>query len=124
MAAAQKGDNATAANYWQSLLADIPTTSPLRSELIDRLASLGAAPSRLMGKDGTPDPLAMVAGLAERLKKEPNDPAGWLRLIRAYSVLGETAKAKEALATARKTVGGDMTVKAALDEQAKELKLE
>ena len=124
MAAAQKGDNTTAANYWQSLLADVPTTSPLRSELVDRLASLGAAPARVMGKDGAPDPTAMVAGLAARLQKEPNDPAGWLRLIRAYGVLGETDKAKEALATARKTVGTDATVKAALDEQAKELKLE
>jgi cytochrome c-type biogenesis protein CcmH len=124
MAAAQKGDNATAAKYWQSLLADVPTTSPLRSELIDRLASIGSAPARVTGKDGAPDPMAMVAGLAERLKKQPNDAAGWLRLIRAYNVLGEFGKAKEALATARKTVGADATVKAALDEQAKELKLE
>ena len=124
MAAAQKKDNVTAAKYWQSLLAEVPANSPLRSELVDRLASIGAAPQRVLGKDGAPDPTAMVAGLAERLKKEPNDPAGWLRLIRAYGVLGETDKAKEALATARKTVGTDATVKAALDEQAKELKLE
>jgi cytochrome c-type biogenesis protein CcmH len=124
MAAAQKKDNATAAKYWQSLLADVPANSPLRSELVDRLASIGAAPQRVLGKDGAPDPTAMVAGLAERLKKDPNDPAGWLRLIRAYHVLGEFDKAKEALATARKTVGADATVKAALDEQAKELKLE
>jgi cytochrome c-type biogenesis protein CcmH len=124
MAAAQKSDNATATQYWQSLLADVPNPSALRSNLIDRLASLGAAPARVMGKDGTPDPTAMVAGLAARLKQSPNDPAGWLRLINAYSVLGETQKAKEALATARKTVGVDATVKAALDEQAKELKLE
>jgi cytochrome c-type biogenesis protein CcmH len=124
MAAAQKGDNATAGKYWQSLLAELPPASPLRSELIDRLASVGSAPARVTGKDGAPDPMAMVAGLAERLKKQPNDPAGWLRLIRAYNVLGEFDKAKEALATARKTVGADVTVKAALDEQAKELKLE
>lgn len=124
MAAAQKGDNARAAQYWQSLLAEVPPASPLRGELVDRLASIGAAPSRVMGKDGAPDPTAMVAGLAERLKKSPNDPAGWLRLIRAYTVLGETQKAKDALATARKTVGMDRTVKAALDSEAKELKLE
>ncbi len=125
MAAAQKGDNAAAANYWQSLLADLgPDNTQLRSDLTDRLASLGAATARVTGKDGAPDPMAMVASLAARLQKQPNDPPGWLRLIRAYSVLGETAKAKEALATARKTVGVDATVKAALDSQAKELKLE
>ncbi len=39
----------------------------------------------------------MVAGLAERLKANPNDPAGWQRLARAYEVLGETDKAKDAL---------------------------
>ena len=47
-----------------------------------------------------------------------------MRLIRAYSVLGETDKAKEALATARKTVGADASVRTALDSEAKELKLE
>lgn len=39
---------------------------------------------------------SMVARLAERLEENPNDPAGWERLIRAYEVLGETEKAAEA----------------------------
>lgn len=39
----------------------------------------------------------MVAGLAARLEDNPADPAGWQRLIRAYQVLGETGKAREAL---------------------------
>lgn len=39
---------------------------------------------------------SMVARLAERLEENPNDPAGWQRLIRAYEVLGETDKATEA----------------------------
>lgn len=40
----------------------------------------------------------MVEGLAERLKDNPNDLAGWQRLTRAYRVTGETAKANEAQA--------------------------
>jgi cytochrome c-type biogenesis protein CcmH len=39
---------------------------------------------------------SMVTRLAEKLKENPNDPAGWERLIRAYEVLGETDKAAEA----------------------------
>jgi len=40
----------------------------------------------------------MVNRLAERLKSEPDDLQGWTRLARAYEVLGEKEKAKEALA--------------------------
>jgi cytochrome c-type biogenesis protein CcmH len=39
----------------------------------------------------------MVAGLAERLSKAPDDPEGWVRLVRAYAVLGDTAKREAAL---------------------------
>lgn len=42
----------------------------------------------------------MVAGLAERLKKEPGDADGWLRLGRAYTVLGRKAEARDAFAKA------------------------
>ncbi|HUA56178.1 MAG TPA: c-type cytochrome biogenesis protein CcmI, partial [Candidatus Sulfotelmatobacter sp.] len=39
----------------------------------------------------------MVDGLAARLKTQPDDVGGWLRLARAYSVLGEPDRAKDAL---------------------------
>ncbi len=38
----------------------------------------------------------MVERLAARLQADPNDREGWLRLARAYEVLGETEKAKDA----------------------------
>jgi cytochrome c-type biogenesis protein CcmH len=38
----------------------------------------------------------MVQRLADKLKDNPDDLAGWQRLARAYSVLGETEKAKHA----------------------------
>ncbi len=38
---------------------------------------------------------SMVDRLAERLKSEPGDVAGWQRLANAYRVLGETEKAAE-----------------------------
>jgi cytochrome c-type biogenesis protein CcmH len=39
---------------------------------------------------------SMVAQLAARLKTQPNDLDGWLRLARSYGVLGETGKAVDA----------------------------
>ncbi len=39
---------------------------------------------------------SMVERLAERLKREPDDLAGWQRLARAYRVLGEADKAGDA----------------------------
>jgi cytochrome c-type biogenesis protein CcmH len=42
----------------------------------------------------------MVANLAERLEKDPNDATGWARLGRSYRVLGQPQKAEEALARA------------------------
>ena len=42
----------------------------------------------------------MVAGLAERLKANPDDIDGWQRLARSYTVLGQRDKAREALASA------------------------
>lgn len=39
----------------------------------------------------------MVEGLAERLEDQPDDADGWRRLARAYEVLGDSEKAKDAL---------------------------
>lgn len=44
--------------------------------------------------------LGMVDGLADRLKQQPDDPEGWLRLIRSYALLGDMQAAKLALADA------------------------
>tara|TARA_B100001989_G_C24495811_1_gene442094 strand:- start:835 stop:1260 length:426 start_codon:yes stop_codon:yes gene_type:complete len=39
----------------------------------------------------------MVEGLAAKLKDNPNDLNGWLRLSRSYKVLGKLEKSKQAL---------------------------
>ena len=114
----EKGDRPGAAQIWQSLLNDIPVTSRLHQLLVDRLAMVSAGPG-----GAAPDPRQMVAQLAARLKADPNDALGWVRLMRAYSVLGETEKAKEALATARKTFAGNPDAQTAFNTAAKALKL-
>ena len=66
----------------------------------------------------------MVARLAARLKADPNDAPGWRRLIRAYTVLGQTDKAKARAGDARKTFATDKDALTAFTTAAKELKLE
>ncbi len=65
----------------------------------------------------------MVEGLDARLKDNPNDLAGWLRLIRARKVLGETEKAKDALARARQAFSGDAEALRRIDSLAAQLGL-
>jgi cytochrome c-type biogenesis protein CcmH len=119
LAYAMRRDNAHALMLWQSLLADAPANAPWRGVLIDRIASL-----RAQTGGGAPDISAMVAGLAARLHQNPKDPQGWQRLIRAYAVLGDDAKAQSALADARAASKGDTQAQAALSAEAKSLKLE
>lgn len=115
---AAHGDKAGALALWNGLLADAPANSPLHQALVDRIAMLTAQ------SGGAPDPKAMVAMLADRLKQNPNDASGWQRLIRAYVVLGDRAKAQDALATARKNFAGQHDVLDSLNGQAKQLKLD
>lgn len=46
----------------------------------------------------------MVERLAKRLEQDGSDPNGWLRLVRAYSVLGERDKVGAAKAGARRAL--------------------
>ncbi len=47
----------------------------------------------------------MVARLADRLRGDSADVEGWLRLVRAYVVLGDRDKAKSAAADAKRALG-------------------
>jgi len=116
-------DNAGAIQLWQSLLNDTPVTSPLHQMLVDRLAMLTSQAAA--GAPGAaPNPRAMVAMLAARLKADPNDALGWVRLMRAYTVLGETEQARQALADARKAFPDNQDAQTAFKTAAKALKLE
>lgn len=119
LAKAGHNDRAGALALWQDLLADVPATAPLHQILVDRIAMLTS-----QGPGGAPNPRAMVDMLAARLKADPNDALGWVRLMRAYTVLGENQKAKEALATARKTFATNKDAQTAFTTAAKALKLE
>ncbi|HYE45954.1 MAG TPA: c-type cytochrome biogenesis protein CcmI [Caulobacter sp.] len=98
MASLADGRTAEALAGLKRLLADLPAEDPRRASLQAEIARIegGAAPEAM------DDAIrGMVEGLAARLEAEPDDPDGWARLVRAYSVLGETAKRDAALARAR-----------------------
>ena len=58
----------------------------------------------------------MVTRLAERLKQDGSDVEGWLRLLRAYAVLGEQDKAHSAADDARRALAGDPAKLRRIDE--------
>lgn len=66
----------------------------------------------------------MVAGLAERLKADGKDLAGWIRLVRAYAVLGRRDDALSALASARQAFPADEKALSELARLARALGLE
>jgi len=119
LAKASRNDRPGALALWQSLLADIPTDAPLHQMLVDRIAMLTS-----QGPGGAPNPRAMVDMLAARLKADPNDALGWVRLMKAYTVLGETEKAKQALADARKAFPNNPDAQTAFNTAAKALKIQ
>jgi len=66
----------------------------------------------------------MVARLAQKMAENGSDVEGWLRLIKAYSVLGERDKALAAAANARTALAGNSDNLRRIGELTKELGLE
>ncbi len=121
LAAEQDGRRDDAATIWRAMLEKAPADAPWRSVVTAALARVGgkgpdlpALPQETVAaaQDMTTDDRnAMIQGmvdrLATRLKQDGSDVDGWLRLVRAYLVLGDRDKAKGALADARQAVGSD-----------------
>jgi cytochrome c-type biogenesis protein CcmH len=66
----------------------------------------------------------MVARLADRLHTDGNDVDGWLRLMRAYAVLGDRDKAKDAAADAKRALSDHPDAIKQIDDLVKGLGLE
>jgi cytochrome c-type biogenesis protein CcmH len=67
---------------------------------------------------------SMVARLAQRMAANGSDVDGWLRLIKAYTVLGQRDKALGAAASARGALAGNDDYLRRIGELTKELGLE
>ncbi|HEY8617103.1 c-type cytochrome biogenesis protein CcmI [Phenylobacterium sp.] len=96
------GDRQGGLAEWRGLLAEVPAGDP-RAEVLKRaIAEAEALPAQpSVAGDQMAAIQGMVQGLAERLKTAPDDPEGWVRLVRAYAVLGEAAKRDATLSQAR-----------------------
>jgi cytochrome c-type biogenesis protein CcmH len=92
---------------WRALLATLAPDDPARAPLAQEIAQVEAQghlaaeqPAAAQNPQVQGMIAGMVEGLAARLAQSPDDPDGWVRLVRAYAVLGQTAKRDAALATA------------------------
>ncbi len=92
------GDISGGVQEWNTLLGLIPADSPAHAALQRQIAAVqtsGALPAeqqqQTTGADQQAMIRAMVSRLAARLKAQPDDPEGWGRLIRSYTVLGDEA---------------------------------
>lgn len=63
----------------------------------------------------------MVEGLANRLRQNPRDADGWIRLMRSRMVLRQTDLAREALSSGLAAFNGDAATQQRLREAAQEL---
>ena len=119
-------DKARAA--FQKLQQSAPEGAPWRQNVDRRLQEIDVleaqaaadAPERVQDN---PQILAMVQGLAARLEEEPQDLAGWLRLMRSYVVLEEKELAVDAYKTAIATFSGDADALKQLHALASDLSL-
>lgn len=120
LAKSDAGRSAEAAADLRGLLADMPPGAEGRAEVEARIASLEGKPAApAVDAPQLAMIRGMVEGLAAKLKANPDNPEGWVRIVRAYSVLGETARRDEALSTARGRYAGRPEVLQQLDEAAK-----
>jgi cytochrome c-type biogenesis protein CcmH len=126
-AALADGDVAGGLASWRALLTDLQAGDPRRDSLSEDIAATERA-GRLAEPASVATPSAapavspmirgMVDGLAARLAAKPDDPQGWVRLVRAYAVLGDTAARDRTLAAARARYAGDGAELAALAHSA------
>ena len=135
LAESQAGRLPEALKIWAALAAESQPNAPWMPVLTARIrqaaAELGIDPATVLpqqqqapgpsaedvqaAQNMTPEQrTAMVRGmvdqLAAKLKDNPNDLEGWLRLARSYRVLGDREKSADAFKHAAELASGDVTV--------------
>jgi cytochrome c-type biogenesis protein CcmH len=139
VAAEQDGRGKDAADIWRGMLKDAPANAPWIGLVREALARVDPSPvagasgptaadveaaGNLTAEQRNDMIRGMVARLADRLKTDGKDIDGWLRLVRAYMVLGDRDQARAAVGEARQALAGEPDKVRRLDELAKGLGLE
>lgn len=136
-AAEQDGDRTLAAERYERLAADAPADAPWLRVVRERIAALGGTPpakppappagaaeaalAALPEAERAAAIRGMVEGLDRRLADRGGTAEEWARLVRAYGVLGEPARAEGALARARTALAADRPALARLDREVASL---
>ncbi|PLP59710.1 c-type cytochrome biogenesis protein CcmI [Mesorhizobium loti] len=122
LAFSQEGRKPEALATLQKMQATLPADSPWRKAVEQALTSVGGNPAPSASGPSQEEATAasslsdeqrsamietMVASLDEKLKQNPRDTEGWMRLIRSYVVLGKTDEARAALRRGIAVFGAD-----------------
>ena len=136
LAAEQDGRNTDAAAIWRGMLAKAPSDAPWRPLVQAALVRVGGPAAPVLSNEtmsaakdmNEADRGAMIRGmvdrLATRLKQNGDDVEGWLRLVRAYMVMGERDKAVSVALDARQAVADDAERLRQLNDGLKNLGLD
>lgn len=119
----QRGKPGSLAEVPPSLAVPAPAAGGVESSGRGPNADDLAAAAQMTPEQRTAMIQGMVDGLAAKLKINGSDLAGWLQLVRAYTVMGRKEDAVSALAAARRNFGGDSASMGQLDGLAKSLGL-
>jgi cytochrome c-type biogenesis protein CcmH len=134
----QDGNRNDAAKEWRTLLDDAPADAPwkdlVRAALArvtsGTLASSGPSAADVAAAENMPETertemiRGMVQRLSDRLRADGKDIDGWMRLVRAYAILGDRDKAKDAAADARRALSDQPDEIKRIDDLVKGLGLE
>jgi cytochrome c-type biogenesis protein CcmH len=141
MAKEQDGKMQEAAADYRTLIAEAPANAPWKAALQERLTLIEksggangagnvekgpsaaniAAAEAMSPQDRAAMITGMVEGLAEKLKTNAKDKDGWLKLIRAYQMMGRKDDAIKAVAGARIGLAGDTAALVQIDDLVKQL---
>jgi cytochrome c-type biogenesis protein CcmH len=135
----QDGNREAAAAKWRAMLEDSPADAPWLSFVRQALARVTGEPVPDAAAGPSTEDMAaaanmndeqraemirgMVVKLADRLHADGSDVDGWLRLVRAYVVLGDRDKAKSAADDARRALSSHPDEIKRIDDLAKGLGL-
>lgn len=138
LAAEQDGNVEQARTMWRALLADAPAGAQWTKFVDQALVRAGGEQSSAPGPSADEVAAAgdvtdearrdmirgMVSRLAGRLRDNSADVEGWLRLVRAYAVLGDRDKARSAAADAKRALAEHPDQIERIDDLVKGLGLE
>jgi cytochrome c-type biogenesis protein CcmH len=135
LALKQEGKTAEAKAAFEAFLKDTPADAPWRQMLLAEMQDMNAKPpaldqqtmadaSNMSADDQQAMIRSMVDGLDQKLAANPDNLEGWLRLIRARTVLGDTDKARAAYEKALETFSGNEDALAQIAALAREMKVE